>query len=215
MSKDKPTPGGRAKKNTAVSLVRSSAAEYLSFVAASGQGDIEAVYADENVWISQKMKGLFYGVETHTVTYYLKQIVADGELQADSVIRNFRITAADGKTYDTQHYNLAAITAVGYKVNSERAVRDAVDAGKVKLTSLFGHLSRHFVRISPRIMGTERRRAVAVDDSAGLQLADLVARPIGLSVLRPGQPSRAFDAVKPKLLVKNGRADEWGLKCYP
>ena len=123
MSKDKPTPGGRAKKNTAVSLVRSSAAEYLTFVAASGQGGVEAVYADENVWLSQKMMGVLYGVETHTVNYHLKQIVADGELQADSVIRNFRITAADGKTYDTQHYNLAAIIAVGYKVNSERAVQ--------------------------------------------------------------------------------------------
>ena len=123
MSKGRPTPGGRAKKNTAASLVRSSAAEYLTFVAASGQGGVEAVYADENVWLSQKMMGLLYGVETHTINYHLKQIFADGELQSDSVIRNFRITAADGKTYDTQHYNLAAIIAAGYKVNSERAVQ--------------------------------------------------------------------------------------------
>jgi hypothetical protein len=56
MSKKKPTPGGRPKKNTDVSLVRSSAAEYLTFVAASGQGGVEAVYADENVWLSQKMR---------------------------------------------------------------------------------------------------------------------------------------------------------------
>jgi len=123
MSKSKPTPGGRAKKNPAVSLVRSSAAEYLTFVAASGQGGVEAVYADENVWLTQKMMGLLYDVETHTVNYHLKQIFADSELQENSVIRNFRITAADGKTYDTQHYNLAAIIAVGYKVNSERAVQ--------------------------------------------------------------------------------------------
>ena len=52
-------------------------------------------------------------------------------------------------------------------------------------------------------------------NAAGLQLADLVARPIGLSVLRPEQPNRAFDAVKPKLLIKNGRVDGWGLKCFP
>lgn len=123
MSKDKPTSGGRAKKNTAVSLVRSSAAEYLTFVAASGAGGVEAVYADENVWLTQKMMGLLYDVETHTINYHLKQIFADSELQADSVIRNFRITAADGKSYDTQHYILAAIIAVGYKVNSERAVQ--------------------------------------------------------------------------------------------
>lgn len=123
MSKSKPTPGGRAKKNTAVSLVRSSAAEYLTFVAASGAGGVEAVYADENVWLTQKMMGLLYDVETHTINYHLKQIFADSELQENSVIRSFRITAADGKTYDTRHYNLAAIIAVGYKVNSERAVQ--------------------------------------------------------------------------------------------
>lgn len=122
MSKKKPTPGGRAKK-TEVSLVRSSAAEYLTFVAASGQGGVEAVYADENVWLSQKMMGVLYAVETHTINYHLKKVFDDAELEAGSVIRNFRITAADGKTYDTQHYNLSAIIAVGYKVNSERAVQ--------------------------------------------------------------------------------------------
>jgi hypothetical protein len=123
MSKKKPTPGVDAKKKAEVSLVRSSAAEYLTFVAASGQGGVEAVYADENVWLSQKMMGLLYDVETHTVNYHLKKVFADNELQENSVLRNFRITAADGKTYDTQHYNLSAIIAVGYKVNSERAVQ--------------------------------------------------------------------------------------------
>ena len=110
------------KKNE-VSLVRSSAAEYLSFVAASGAGGVEAVYADENVWLTQKMLGTLYDVETHTIDYHLKKVFSDSELEQHSVIRNFRITAADGKNYNTQHYNLAAIIAVGYKVNSERAVQ--------------------------------------------------------------------------------------------
>ena len=123
MSKSKPIPRGRSKRTTEVSLVRSSAAEYLTFVAASGQSGVEAVYADENVWLTQKMMGLLYDVETHTINYHLKKVFADRELQEDSVIRNFRITAADGKSYDTQHYNLSAIIAVGYKVNSERAVQ--------------------------------------------------------------------------------------------
>lgn len=123
MSKKRPAGVDRAKKTTEVSLVRSSAAEYLTFVAASGQGGVEAIYADENVWLSQKMMGLLYDVETHTINYHLKKIFADSELQEDSVIRNFRVTAADGKTYDTQHYNLSAIISVGYKVNSERAVQ--------------------------------------------------------------------------------------------
>jgi len=111
------------KKKPEVSIVRSSAAEYLTFVAATGQGGVEAVYADENVWLTQKMMAMLYDVQTHTVNYHLKKVFSDSELQEDSVIRNFRITAADGKSYDTKHYNLAAIIAVGYKVNSERAVQ--------------------------------------------------------------------------------------------
>ena len=106
-----------------LSIVRSSAAEYLTFVAAAGTGGIEAVYADENIWLTQKMMGILYDVETHTINYHLKKVFADSELQEESVIRKFRITAADGKSYDTKHYNLAAIIAVGYKVNSERAVQ--------------------------------------------------------------------------------------------
>ena len=114
---------GQLKDPAGTSLVRSSAAEYLTFVAASGEGGVEAVYADENIWLSQKMMGLLYDVETQTINYHLKKVFSDSELPEDAVIRNFRITAADSKTYDTQHYSLAAIIAVGYKVNSERAVQ--------------------------------------------------------------------------------------------
>ncbi|MBP9714766.1 MAG: virulence RhuM family protein [Sterolibacterium sp.] len=110
-------------KKTEVSIVRSSAAEYLTFIAASGQGGVEAVYAEENVWITQKMMGLLYDVNVRTVNEHLKKIFSDNELQEDSVIRKFRITASDGKSYNTQHYSLPAIIAVGYKVNSERAVQ--------------------------------------------------------------------------------------------
>ncbi len=99
--------------------IRSSAAEYLTFVAASGEGGIEAAYADEDVWLSQKMMGALYDVETHTINYHLKKIFSDNELEEEAVIRNFRITAQDGKNYNTKHYNLSAIIAVGYKVNSE------------------------------------------------------------------------------------------------
>jgi hypothetical protein len=110
-------------KKTEVSLVRSSAAEYLTFIAASGQGGVEAVYADESIWVTQKMMGILYDVETQTINYHLKKVFSDSELEEASVIRKFRITAADGKSYDTQHYSLPAIIAVGYKVNSERAVQ--------------------------------------------------------------------------------------------
>ena len=104
-------------------IIRSSAAEYLTFIAASCTEGVEAVYADENIWLTQKLMGVLYDVETHTINYHLKKVFEDSELEADSVIRNFRITAADGKNYTTKHYNLSAIIAVGYKVNSERAVQ--------------------------------------------------------------------------------------------
>ena len=120
MSKEKsPSKSGQ----NLPSMVRSSAAEYLTFIAASGQGGVEAVYADENIWVSQRMMAQLYDVDVRTINYHLKKVFADSELQEDSVIRNFRITAADGKRYDTRHYSLAAIIAVGYKVNSERAVQ--------------------------------------------------------------------------------------------
>ena len=109
------------KKN--IPTIRSSAAEYLTFIAASGQGGVEAIYDDEDVWLSQKMMGVLYAVETNTINYHLKKIFSDNELQEDSVIRDFRITATDGKSYNTRHYTLSAIIAVGYKVNSERAVQ--------------------------------------------------------------------------------------------
>ena len=111
-----------AKKPQAPSI-RSSAAEYLTFVAGSGKTDVNAIYADENIWLSQKMMAILYDVNVRTVNEHLQKIFADTELQESSVIRKFRITAADGKNYDTQHYNLSAIIAVGYKVNSERAVQ--------------------------------------------------------------------------------------------
>lgn len=69
------------------------------------------------------MMGLFYNVETHTINYHLKKIFADGELDENSVIRKFRITASDGKSYNTNHYNLKAIIAVGNKADSPRAVQ--------------------------------------------------------------------------------------------
>lgn len=103
--------------------LRASAAEYLTFIAASGEGGVEAIYADEDIWLSQKMMAALYDVNVRTVNEHLKKLFADNELEANAVIRKFRITATDGKNYTTQHYNLSAIIAVGYKVNSERAVQ--------------------------------------------------------------------------------------------
>ena len=110
-------------KKKEISIVRSSAAEYLIFITATGESDVNAIYFDENVWLTQKMMGLLYNVKTHTINYHLKKIFADGELDENSAIRKFRITASDGKSYNTNHYNLKAIIAVGNKVDSPRAVQ--------------------------------------------------------------------------------------------
>ena len=106
-----------------ISIVRSSAAEYLTFITATGEGDVNAIYSDENVWLTQKMMGVLYNVETNTINYHLKKIFMDKEVDENSVIRKFRITAADGKIYNTNHYNLSAIIAVGNKVDSPRAIQ--------------------------------------------------------------------------------------------
>lgn len=114
-----------ARKTIKKVTIRSSAAEYLTFVAATGDSkeSVEVRYEDENIWITQKMLAVLYEVETNTINYHIKKIFEDSELEEDSVIRNFRITATDGKSYDTKHYNLQMIIAVGFKVNSERAVQ--------------------------------------------------------------------------------------------
>lgn len=111
------------KKEKINDIVRASTVEYLTFIAATGDGGVNAIYQDENIWLSQKMMGELYQVETHTINYHLKKIFSDSEVEENAVVRNFRITALDGKTYNTNHYNLSAIIAVGYKVNSERAVQ--------------------------------------------------------------------------------------------
>ena len=105
--------------------IRSSTAEYLTYVASIGDetSSIEMRYEDENIWLTQKMMAALYDVEVHTINYHIKKIFSDSELQENSVIRKFRITAEDGKTYNTNHYSLEMIIAVGFKVNSERAVQ--------------------------------------------------------------------------------------------
>lgn len=79
-------------------LIRSSVAEYLTFITATGESQVDAIYSDENVWLSQKMMGVLYEVESHTITYHLQKIFFDKELDENSVTRKFRVTAQDGKT---------------------------------------------------------------------------------------------------------------------
>jgi len=111
------------KKNKEISIVRSSAAEYLTFVASSGNGGVETVYADENVWLTQKMLATLYDISISAINQHIKKIFDDNELESSSVIKKYLITATDGKQYNTIHYNLQMIISVGFKVNNERAVQ--------------------------------------------------------------------------------------------
>jgi hypothetical protein len=112
-------------KNKKNITIRSSAAEYLTYIASTGEdtNSMEMRYEDENIWLTQKMMATLYDVDVRTINYHIKKIFEDSELQENSVIRKFRITANDGKSYNTNHYSLQMIIAVGFKVNSEQAVQ--------------------------------------------------------------------------------------------
>ena len=105
--------------------VRSSMAEYLTYVSAIGDNanSVELRYEDENIWLTQKMMSTLYDVSVAAINQHLKKIFEDNELDENSVIKNYLITANDGKNYNTKHYNLQAIIAVGFKINNERAVQ--------------------------------------------------------------------------------------------
>ena len=116
------------KKKKGEVTIRSSAAEYLTYVASIGdqQDSIEMRYEDENIWLTQKMMATLYDVDVRTINEHIKKIYLDSELEEDSTIRNFRIVQTEGSrqvTRDTKHYNLQMIIAVGFKVNNERAVQ--------------------------------------------------------------------------------------------
>ncbi|MDG2947734.1 virulence RhuM family protein [Bisgaard Taxon 10/6] len=115
----------KAAKKRDISITRSSAAEYLTFVAAAGGNpqSVEMRYEHENVWLTQKMMATLYDVSIPAINQHLKRVFDDGELMPDSVIKEYLITADDGKQYRAKHYNLQAIIAVGFKVNNERAVQ--------------------------------------------------------------------------------------------
>lgn len=116
-----------APKNprTAATLIRSSAAEYLTFIAATGEAEssVEMRYENENIWLTQKMMATLYGVSVAAINQHLKRLFIDNELNEDSVIKQYLITAHDGKNYNAKHYNLQTIIAVGFKIENERAVQ--------------------------------------------------------------------------------------------
>lgn len=106
------------KKNL---TIRNSTVEFLIFTTSNGQDTIEVKVEDETVWLTQKLIAKLFDVHVATVNEHLKNIFKTDELEEDSVIRNFLITANDGKNYNTKHYNLDAIISLGYRINSKKA----------------------------------------------------------------------------------------------
>jgi hypothetical protein len=117
MAKDK------SPNNSNNKLIRNSTAEFLIFTGHAGENSIEARYEDETLWLAQKLMAELFAVSLSSVNEHLKHIFEDEELNPEAVIRNFRITASDGKNYSIKFYNLDAIISVGYRVNSLRATQ--------------------------------------------------------------------------------------------
>lgn len=107
-------------------LIRSSAAEYLTYVAATGENGVELRYEDENIWLTQKMLSIIYGVNIATINEHIKNIYKDNELDEDSTIRKFLIVQKEENrevSRKVTHYNLQMVIAIGFKVDNERAVQ--------------------------------------------------------------------------------------------
>lgn len=125
MSKNKPP---RVAGKEEASVVRSSAAEYLTFVAAGGSSDtsVEMRYEDENIWLTQKMMATLYDVSVPAVSQHLKRIYADNELEREATVKQYLTVQTEGDRLvqrNVEHYSLQAIIAVGFKIENERAVQ--------------------------------------------------------------------------------------------
>ena len=102
---------------------RPDESEFLIYQAADGSTRVQVRVLDDTVWLTQKQMAELFDKDVRTINEHLQNIFQEGELPSDSVIRNFRITATDGKTYDTLHYNLDVIISVGYRVRSHRGTQ--------------------------------------------------------------------------------------------
>ncbi len=114
----------KKEKKQLSQIIQSSTAQYLTFVSANGDdsSSIEVRYEDENIWMTQKMLAELYDVSVSAINQHIKKLTEDNEIN-DSVIKQYLITASDGKKYNTAHYNLQTIISIGFKIENERAVQ--------------------------------------------------------------------------------------------
>ena len=104
--------------------------DIILYSTSEGEIKVEVYYEDETFWLSQKRMSILFDVDIRTISEHLQNIFGTGELEDKSVIRKFRITASDGKKYNTNFYNLDAVIAVGYRVNSYQATQFRVEKDK-------------------------------------------------------------------------------------
>ncbi len=117
-------------------LIRSSTAEYLTFIAVGGGSEtsVEMRYEDENIWLTQKMMAVLYDVSVPAINQHLKRIFADRELERGATVKQYLIVQNEGDRQvkrEVEHYNLQAIVAVGFKIENERAVQFRKWAGRI------------------------------------------------------------------------------------
>ena len=166
----------KKKKNEIT--IRSSAAEYLTYVAAAGdsQDSIEMRYEDENIWLTQKMMATLYDVGLPTINEHIKKIYADSELEETATIRDFRIVQTEGSrqvTRNTKHYNLQMIIAVGFKVNNERADADKPHMGLTTWAAApEGKIVKSDVSVAKNYLSEKEMRSLERIVSAYLDLAE-------------------------------------------
>ncbi len=112
------------KQQSSQQIIKASTAQYLTFVSSVGHDNesIEVRYEDENIWMTQKMMAELYGVSISAINQHIKKLSDNGEI-SEAVIKQYLITASDGKNYNAAHYNLQAIISVGFKIENERAVQ--------------------------------------------------------------------------------------------
>jgi len=123
-------------KKTKEITIRSSAAEYLTYIAATGNNEqsFEMRYEDENIWLTQKMMAVLYDISVAAINQHIKNIFDDNELEAEATIKKYLIVQTEGNrqiSRQIDHYNLQMIIAVGFKVNNERAVQFRKWANKI------------------------------------------------------------------------------------
>jgi len=124
------------RKSKEVDIVRSSAAEYLTYVAAAGDSNssIEMRYENENIWLTQKMMATLYDVTKQTISHHIMQVYQDNELEPESTVKKYLTVQTEGNrqvSRNQDHYNLQMIIAVGFKINNERAVQFRKWAGQI------------------------------------------------------------------------------------